>query len=233
MGRAKVIGIGLNKTGTKTLGAYLSRWGYRNRSYDSNTTSESPSFDLYTSGRTDALLDEMEGYDSFEDWPWPLLFREIDERYPDALFVLTERPNATVWFRSLCNMAVRLGPMPLFERHVYGSARPQGHRARHVETYEAHAKAVREHFEDRPEKLLCICWDQGEGPEELAEFLGLEGVDLTPVHVNPSPRNVYDGNSVFLAWLARARYVWIDGPEAFGRRIRAAVRRRIGRAEVR
>ncbi|MEM9381172.1 MAG: sulfotransferase [Planctomycetota bacterium] len=230
--RAKVVGIGLNKTGTKTLGAYLSRWGYRNRSYDSDTTSESPSFRLFTGGRTDELLDEMERYDSFEDWPWPLLYREIDARYPDARFVLTERSSADVWFRSLCNMAVRLGPMPLFERHVYGSALPQGHRARHVGIYEAHGAAVREHFADRPEKLLCISWDRGEGPEELAEFLGLDGVDTAPLHVNPSPRNVYDGNSVVLARLARARYRWLDGPHALGRRVGAAVRRRLGGAKT-
>ena len=30
-------------------------------------------------------------HESFDDWPWPALYREMDDRYPDALFVLTVR----------------------------------------------------------------------------------------------------------------------------------------------
>ena len=104
----KVIGIGLNKTGTKTMAHHLRTWGLRHRTYDSATTTESPSFRLYESGDIDSLMEIVAAHDSCEDWPWPLLFREIDERFPDAKFVLTMRSSSDVWYRSLCNMAVRL-----------------------------------------------------------------------------------------------------------------------------
>ena len=121
----KVIGVGLNKTGTKTLAYYLKQWGLRHRTYDL------PSFHLYRDGEIAKLLDQMADWDSFEDWPWPLIYREIDERYPDARFVLTVRESPAIWYRSLCRMAVRLGPLDDFEQHIYGHAMPQGHRDEH------------------------------------------------------------------------------------------------------
>ncbi|MEM6673331.1 MAG: sulfotransferase [Planctomycetota bacterium] len=223
----KVVGVGLNKTGTKTLGRYLERWGYRNRSYDSDSTRESPSYRMYADGRIDALLDEMEGYDSFEDWPWPLLYREIDARFPDARFVLTVRESSDVWFRSLCNMAVRLGPLPLFERHVYGSSMPQGRRAEHIAAYEEHNRSVRDFFQSRPQKLLEVCWEAGDDAVALARFLELDDVDTSPLHVNRSPGGVYDGDSRLLAianhWKLRA----LTGPKAPGRRFAEAIRSRV------
>lgn len=226
---APVFGIGLNKTGTKTLGHYLGRWGFRNRTYDSNVTTHSPSFDLYAAGRTQELLDLLEDYDSAEDWPWPLLYSELDERFPGARFVLTVRRDPDVWYRSLCNMAVRIGPFPLYERSVYGSSMPQGRKRQHVQRYLDHNAAVRAHFADRPQQLLTLCWDTGDGAEELAAFLGLGDVDTSPVHVNPSPRNVYDGDRLWLAQLHRLRHQQLSGPGTPWRRVRAALARRLGR----
>lgn len=189
---SKVIGIGLNKTGTKTLKRYLEGWGLRHRSF------ELDAFQLYRAGRIDELLQSMEPFDSFGDWPWPLIYREIDARFPDARFILTTRKDSETWFRSLCNMAVRMGPLDDFERHVYGHAMPQGQRRDHVEFYERHNSEVREHFAGRAGKLLELCWENGDTVEKLAAFLNLEAPDIGPVHVNRSPA-VYTGDSLVLA----------------------------------
>ncbi len=225
--RTKVFGIGLNKTGTKTMGHYLQRWGYRNRTYDSNSTTESPSFRLYEQGRIDDLLDIMDDFDSCEDWPWPLLYRELDARFPHARFVLTVRRSPDAWFRSLCNMAVRLGPLPLYEKRVYGSGMPQGRKAAHVERYEAHNAEVEAYFADRPGKLLRLCWEDGDGARELADFLGLGDVDVSPLHANRSPSKVYSGDNLLLAHAHRLRYQYLTGPRSFGRRVTDALRRRL------
>lgn len=216
-GRTKVFGIGLNKTGTKTLGRHLKRWGYRHRTYDSDTVTESPSFDLYRAGRIDDLLDLVADVDSAEDWPWPLLYRELDERYPEAKFVLTVRSDPEVWYRSLCNMAVRIGPLPLYERTVYGSAMPQGRKREHIAIYEAHNEAVESHFADRPGKLLRLCWEDEPDASRLAGFLGLDGVEVGHEHVNRSPSRVYDGDRL---WLAHAhRVLYQQGAGSLGRRL--------------
>lgn len=114
----KIIGIGLNKTGTKTLGHYLKLWRFRQKTFDLDA------FNLYRAGRIKELLEIMQQYDSFEDWPRPLMYREIDSNFPDARFVLTVCRSPEVWYRSLCKMAVRMGPLQKFEQHIYGYAMP-------------------------------------------------------------------------------------------------------------
>ena len=224
----KVFGIGLNKTGTKTLGTYLQAFGFRHRSYDSDNTRTSPSYDLYQAGQVDRLLDIMEDYDSCEDWPWPLLYQQLDERFPDARFVLTVRASADVWYRSLCNMAVRLGPFPLWERLVYGHAMPQGHRQQHVEIYQTHNARVSEYFRDRPGKLLTVCWERGDDVAALARFLDLPVPALPAVHENRSPSRVYSGENRWRAELSRVGYQRLWGPWATPRRVARTVKRRLG-----
>lgn len=227
----KVIGIGLNKTGTKTMAHHLRTWGLNHRTYDSDSTTESPSFRLYQSGDIDSLMEIVAEHDSCEDWPWPLLFREIDARFPDAKFVLTTRSSPDVWYRSLCNMAVRIGPLPLYEKAVYGSSMPQGRRDDHIRIYEDHNRAVREHFADRPGKLLELSWGEGDEAEKLAAFLGLTGVDTAPLHVNRSPTKVYSGDSLGRAHLHRVIYQKFRAPGSFGERVAAAVRVKLLRRE--
>ena len=73
--RPKVVGVGLNKTGTKTLRHCLQHWGYRHQSYDLDA------FQLYRNKDFLALFQWMDRYDSFEDWPWPLFYESIDARF--------------------------------------------------------------------------------------------------------------------------------------------------------
>lgn len=60
----KIIGIGLNKTGTTTLGHCLKYWGFKHISHDYKA------FQLWLSGKHEILLEQWgNNYDSFEDWP--------------------------------------------------------------------------------------------------------------------------------------------------------------------
>ncbi len=88
----KVFGIGLNKTGTKTLGACLVHFGYNHKSVDA------PAFELYKKGDLNGLFEIIDKYDSFEDWPWPLIYKEIDEKFRDSKFILTTRKTPEIWF---------------------------------------------------------------------------------------------------------------------------------------
>ncbi len=125
-----------------------------------------------------------ERYDSFEDWPWPLIYRQLDERFPDARFILTLRKDPETWLRSLLSHARRTGPTQAREL-VYGYAMPQGHEAAHLAFYNAHNKGVRAYFQGRENKLLEVCWETGSGWEELAAFLQLPVPDRPLPHANP------------------------------------------------
>jgi|GEM_PF-1326330 len=212
--RSKVFGIGLNKTGTKTLARYLRDLGYVHRSYDSNSTLTSPSYDLFAAGDTEGLLDLIASFDSCEDWPWPMLYKELDARFPNARFVLTTRANSDVWFRSLCNMAVRIGPFPLYEHAIYGCRMPQGHRDQMTKFYDTHNEQVRAYFAGRDDKLVELCWDNGDDGNALARFLGHDHQFETAHRINTSPKAIYSGDSLFIAHAHRLAYQNVYGPDS-------------------
>lgn len=195
----KIIGIGLNKTGTKTLQYYLTEMGCKHLTYDIEA------FNNYRAGNMDKVFSVMECYDSFEDWPWPLFYKEIDRQFEDAKFILTTRKSPEVWFSSLCKMAVRQGPFKNFMPQIYGYSMPQGRKKEHIDFYNKHNEEVVEYFKNRPGKLLEICWGKGDDGAKVAKFIGKPTVVLEPVHINKS-LSVYGGDNLFLAHINRILY---------------------------
>lgn len=195
----KIVGVGLNKTGTKTLANCLKQWGYRHQSYDLTA------FEYYRAGKIDELLAWMEDFDSFEDWPWPLIYRDIDHRFPEAKFILTVRDSPERWYRSLCKMAVRMGPLSDYEQHIYGYSMPHGRKRSHIAFYEKHNSAVDEYFNDRPGKLLRVCWEHGDDSSRLAAFLNQPRLPTKLKKINES-LPVYSGDNLWLAHLNRVAF---------------------------
>lgn len=173
----KIIGVGLNKTGTKTLGACLRHFQFKHVSFSP------PAFQLWLKNDYAKLLSWMAAYDSCEDWPWPLIFRDIDRTFPGSKFILTRRTDAEVWFKSLCKHAEWTGPT-VFRKHVYGFEMPHQHKREHIHYYEEHLQTVRDYFKDRPEALLEVCWEQGSGWSELARFLDRPEPNIPFPHEN-------------------------------------------------
>jgi hypothetical protein len=186
--RAKVIGIGFHKTGTKTLAHCLRTLGYRHISLSRHH------FELWLKGRTDQILMDMESADSFDDWPWPLLFRQADEYFPDAQFILTTRIDEQRWLRSLINQS-RNNQSPIkqatsqadknnsssnstetpkpFRKYIYGYEDPLLDPEHHINVYRCHNTTVRHYFAGQPNKLLEVCWESGDSWEKLCCFLGV------------------------------------------------------------
>ena len=68
-------------------------------------------------------------YDAFQDNPWPVLYRDLDEAYPGSKFILTlHDPQA--WIASLVrHFGLEETPM---RRWIYGFGCPQGNEAVYV-----------------------------------------------------------------------------------------------------
>lgn len=160
----KVFGIGFHKTGTTSLGTALEVLGFRVcgpvgfLKADIAETLRETAFDV---------VDE---YDAFEDNPWPLLYRELDERYPSSRFILTTRePNA--WLASILrHFGGRSTPM---RELIYGPGNgdPAGKEDIYLARYERHNAEVVEHFRGRGD-LLVLDITAGDGWEKLCAFLG-------------------------------------------------------------
>ncbi len=180
-GNSKVLGVGLGKTGTKTLGTCMQTLGYHHRSFDFELVK------LLVIGEGEEEMNRLMGeYDSFEDTPWCLLYREMDERYPDARYVLTTRRDSETWFESLRAHCLR-NPLRA-ARYLFGTDDPVADPAATIARYERHNQDVRDYFAGRPGKLLEVCWENGDGWERLCEFLEREVPDGPFPHVNFRPR---------------------------------------------
>ena len=180
MTRAKVFIIGLGKTGTTSLGKALEVLGYRNKTFDPDLVM------AYANGDPVTIDSVLARYDSFDDFPWPLMYREMSERFPDARFVLTVRSNPERWFQSLCQHAWR-APDGTYRRIGYGVEQPQFHRRRMLAYYARHTEAVRSFFAEQPDRLLVMCVDGGDGWPELCRFLAKSVPQTRFIHTNKTP----------------------------------------------
>ncbi|MBN2905500.1 MAG: sulfotransferase [Rhodobacteraceae bacterium] len=190
----KVFGIGFHKTGTSSLKRALRRLGYRVTGPDHN---HDPDIAQTYLDHARAL---SQRFDAFQDNPWPLVFREMDEMWPDAKFILTVRDPQS-WIASQLRFFGDQGT-PMREL-IYGQGRgsPVGNEAHYIATMQSHEAAVRAYFADRPGKLLVFDIVGGAGWEPLCDFLG----ERVPRQPFPHANNAAVGGGGWLARLRRKR----------------------------
>lgn len=164
----KIFCVGLGKTGTTTFGVAMAQLGYHHCGFSARLLKH------YADDKWDELLDTIKSFDSFDDFPWPLCYEWISDRFPESRFVLTLRATPEVWYQSL----VRHGRLGLgTERNrliAYGKQDPAEDQEYHLELYQRHRKDVEAYFHNQPERLLTVCWEKGDGWRELADFLETE-----------------------------------------------------------
>lgn len=174
----KVFGIGFHKTGTSTLGECFRQFGFRHNGFNP------VQFRNYVAGDMDRVIDNASSFDSFENWPWALIYRELDEAFPNSRFVLTTRIDTDIWFDSLCGHSKRWKGPTEFRDHVYGCSYPdQSNKDHHVAVYQKHNQDVRDYFTGR-DCLLEVCWEAGDGWRQLADFLDMPIPDAPLPHKN-------------------------------------------------
>lgn len=175
----KVFGIGLNKTGTTTLNQCGRILGYQCAPYSHDLIQK-----VHRSSDLNLLFKYAEPFDLFEDWPWPLYFQQLDQRFPGSKFILTRRSSPDKWLESLKKHSMRTSPLRNARRMMYGHYYPQGHEAAHLQFYSTHLEKVRAYFADRPNDLLELCWEEGHGWEGLCGFLEKPIPEKTFPHAN-------------------------------------------------
>ena len=175
--KPKVFCIGSHKTGTTSLESALKKLGYR-------VQGSFGTKDEDIAGKVHEMAYALvEKFDAFEDNPWPVLYKELDERFPGSKFVLTRRP-ADAWIRSMVkDFASTETPM---RRWIYGedAGCPEGNEDIYVARYERHNMEVMEYFRDRPNDLLVFDLPAGDGWDKLCSFLEHKVPDQPFQHAN-------------------------------------------------
>jgi hypothetical protein len=168
----KVVGIGLPKTGTTSLGYCFRRFGFKHQTFD---------MDLALKVKRNQLAEALrtaERHESFEDWPWFLIYREFDEHFPDTKFILTVRKDTATYVTSLKGHHEREGIRnrsfikPYWWDEVHGMEPADWDYEKSARRYENHNQAVLEYFAGRIDRdLLVVCWENGDGWVKLSRFL--------------------------------------------------------------
>lgn len=169
---AKVVGVGLPKTGTTTLGACFRRFGFKHRTYDMDLA-------LHVKrNQLEPVLEEATKFETFEDWPWFAIYRELDQRFPNSKFILTLRKDPDTYVASLKRHHEREGirregfVKPHWWDEVHGVEPAAWDYEKSAQRYERHNREVLEYFGNRISKdLLVVCWEHGDGWAELSRFL--------------------------------------------------------------
>ncbi|MEX1136278.1 MAG: sulfotransferase [Balneolales bacterium] len=165
----KVFCIGLNKTGTTTLGECLRILGYKHTSF-SQTLLEGVAL-----GNSDKVIEITNLHDSFADWPYPLIYKQLDCIYNGSRFILSRRKTPETWFNSLASHSLRTDPFVGSRTRslVYGYPYPQLNPIAHLAFYNKHLNDARSYFRNRPQDILELCWDEGSGWKDICSFLSL------------------------------------------------------------
>jgi hypothetical protein len=175
----KIFGIGLNKTGTTTLGQCGRILGLRCTSFDRDL------LDDWTERRDlERITARVEQFDLFEDWPRPLVYPQLDALFPGSKFVLTVRRSPEAWLDSLKRHSLRTHPSRHCRKLAYGYDYPHGREQEHLDFYAAHNAAAREYFADRPGDFAELCWERGDGFRELCALLGVSVPSQPFPHAN-------------------------------------------------
>ena len=171
----KVFCIGFHKTGTTSLNYSLEKLGYTltgpNGVDDPNIEQN-----VYK-----MCYDLAEQYDAFADNPWPIVYKEMDERYPGSKFILTLRP-VDEWYESISrHFQETKTPM---RKWIYGKGSPVGNEKIYKDRYLRHYDEVREHFINRKDDLLEFNLVGGDGWGKLCSFLSKDPVEKDFPHLN-------------------------------------------------
>ena len=173
----RIFGIGLSRTGTRSLLLALQGLGFRAVHYPFDSVTERELFE------EDGRLSLLEDNDALLDLPAASFFARLDRCYPGSRFVLTTREREE-WIDAVADHYDGLiagwdGYPKRFQdfgeritARAYGSWPPR--RAGIAAAGDRHLRAVEDHFSGRPGDLLRLDVCDGGGWKELAAFLGIE-----------------------------------------------------------
>lgn len=158
----KIFGIGFHKTGTTTLGDALELLGYKVSGMRKELL---PSI---INNDWDKIHEYISQYDAFQDNPWPIIYQQLDEYYPNSKFIHTIRSEES-WIKSIVNHCENRSSE--MREHIYGFGNPKGHEDLYLKVYKAHNEQVRAYFKNRQDNYLLMSMEDGFNWDKLCTFL--------------------------------------------------------------
>jgi hypothetical protein len=179
----KIFGLGLSRTGTKSLTSALHILGFKVIHYPEDETT----FRELSEGYHNFSL--LQTFDGITDITVSAFYPQLDQLFPGSKFILTTR-NKEQWLNA---MERHYYNRPAFDHNhpigsdihmkirrflrgtVYGCYEFSRDRMAYV--YDLHIKNTLDYFGDRPDSLLVLDITSGDGWEKLCPFLGCEKIE--------------------------------------------------------
>jgi hypothetical protein len=160
----KIFGIGLGRTGTKSLARAMHQLGY--------SVKHAPK-DIRIIKKLDFVNDI--------DIAWRFEF--FDHVFPNSKFILTTRDIGT-WMESNKARTGKRGTLRMLQnRYMMYKTTDFDETKFRIAYYEYHAR-VYKYFEDRPDDLLVMDFSKGNSWESLCNFLGKEIPNFDYPHIH-------------------------------------------------
>lgn len=203
--RDKVFVIGANKTGTTSLGDFLTRAGYRlGDQYRAECL-----FEDWSRRNWKPIIQYCSTADAFQDIPFslPYTYIPLDHAFPSAKFIMTVRESDERWYQSFYRHLQRITGKKVVDREAlfnYSNNHPKGYLIRTVKAiynqpeddllnpeglkawYRNRNQEAREYFRFRQEDFIEINIDQDDAGAILREFLCLDS-ELKLRKLNAAP----------------------------------------------
>ena len=177
----KVFCIGMNRTGTTSIGKALETLGYNvkkeikkqdERIFDSNNFDKIINY----------VLEVSEEFDAFTHEPWNIYFKELDHKFPNAKFILTLR-DEQAWVNSFYNYFKKdHDNWAPFLLSVYGlkDINEVNDESYYIDKIKLHNQSVLNYFKGRNDLLVMNVFEN-DGWDKLCKFLNKE----TPMNKFP------------------------------------------------
>lgn len=178
--KTKVFCVGFHKTGISSLGAALGKLGYR--VVAGANMQNIPDIENNVLPIAYGLVEK---YDAFRDNPWPIIYKELDAKYPGSKFILTLRSPES-WIKSIVNDFGRRETT--MRKWIYGVGCPKGNEDIYIKRFEDHNNGVLSYFKDRPQDLLVMDLAKGDGWDKLCAFLAVDTPNVPFPHYNKSSK---------------------------------------------
>ncbi len=190
--KQKIFCIGLNKTGTTSLGLFFENVEYKVAKQREGELLLKPYINRDFKDITKYVIKSK--YNVFQDIPFslPLTFPHLDDSIPNSKFILTVRNNSEDWYNSILKFHsdfYNKGFKPTYESLVNSKYMYKGwswdimnevyikdknnlyNKKEFIAVYDNHINSVLNYFKNKPESLIVINLSKDEDFERLCQFL--------------------------------------------------------------